>query len=662
MRRRLTKTIMTVLGLFLLSGMTIVSMSLPVSSQTKKKGTSTRKNAAKKTSAKKTTVKKPVTKSSGSTSTRKATTKSSTKRTLASSGRNTTRRATAGAAVRRSARGVRKTIGNSLSFMNQLSDNSTVQEQECISRYVECMDNQISSTISKYNFLADDEALNVALDTGQPFRCAFYDDTSVLLKTDKNLLNDDKSVCINSDANNCYTQKGVNELYSSYNYYCDINRKLKNNIGRKINQCDLAYASTFATKYSIAYYDEVLKRLYGDGLQMINLESSTIYKNFLSQLNLKNIDNYIIDSDISNEILNELSLGTETELFSVNVVPPIGANNYLASSQFNTATKKCFSTQEATGTKAEKAAIVSRNIIADYLNTNCASLKNNMERYYLTGRWEGVSLDSDGKQINGSETDIETDFFSAKESCSLYEQALVSVRDAKYGEFDNQMQNWIEDNIAKMVKKKIKTTSALSSAENSLIALDQSITLEQEKTAREISYNKKKAEGELSIATTKSNIAKQEAQRQNTQSNLELAKLYSSNYSQKAISACGEMIKASYDNICGSDGSKCLSNTLTSTSFYDWTSSIGGMGIKLTVNGNIVKSTDADYDKYVPTKANSADKTKEEGYYSISCSQMDAFNYTNPFFNSVINTAKNISESAGIAVEEELKKLYPKKG
>ncbi|MBD5405671.1 hypothetical protein HDR59_03940 [bacterium] len=666
MKTRKSEKIMQILGLFLLSGMVAFSVSLPVSSKTK---TSSKKTSStKKTS----TSSKSKSTSSSSSSKRAATTTkkrslSSTKR-AATSSTSTKRAATSSSrtSTKRNVGRVRRTIGNSLSFLNQLGDNSTAEEQICIDKYVECMDSQITGIIGKYSFLADDEALNAALDTGQPFRCAFYDNNSNTLVASDNLLSDDKSICINSDVSNCYTQRGVNELYSSYNYYCDINRKLKNNIGRKINQCDISHGSSFATKYSIAYYNEVLNRINGDGLQMINLESSTIYKNFIEQLNLQNPDSYVISSDISNEIFSELNLDTETELFSINVVPPIGANNYLASSQFNTASNKCFVIEELSGTAAQKKLIKENNEKTTYLKNNCGPLKSNLERYYLTGKWKGVPLDEEGNQISGETTDIETGFFSAKDSCNLYEQALISVRDSKYGEFDNQMQNWIEDNIAKMIKKKIKSTSSLTQAENTLISLDQTISFDNEKLAREISYNKTKAEGDLKLAETNLSIAMSSSNIKKSEAYTELATLYVNNFSANAVAACSTMVQDAYNAICQSNGNSCFSSSALLSPYYTWTTQATSRGIKISRDGDIVPShinnvENKDYSSYVVAKTNPTDNSVKEGYYPILCKNIGSFNYDIPLFSSIINAAKVKASFVGDEVRNDLKNQFPGK-
>ncbi|MGN0929165.1 MAG: hypothetical protein ACI4N3_00820 [Alphaproteobacteria bacterium] len=676
MKNIFSEKLLSVLGLFLLSGMVVLSISLPVSSQTKRtvarKTTGTSSSNRKTTKAKVSSSSSKTVKSSPATSTSKNVRKTTTtvkKRSLAKASRSSTsaRRSAVSASSRRTAK-VRKTIGNSLSFLNQLNDNSTAEEQTCIEKYTQCMDDKISTIISKHSFLSDDEALNTALDTGQPFRCVYYDTNSNLLKSDTNLLNDDKSICINSDANNCYTQRGVNELYSSYNYYCDINRALKNNIGRKINQCNLSHANTFATKYSVAYYNEVLSRMNGDGLQMINLENSTIYKNFLTQLDLKNLDSYVLDPSISVEVFNELNLDQETELFSINVVPPVGANNYLAGSQFNTVSNSCFVVQDTTGmTTAQRKAAIERNQLTDYLKGNCSSLKSNLERYYLTGKWKGVQLDENGNQINSTAEDIQSDFFSAKDSCNLYEQALISVRDSKYGEFDNQMQNWIEDNIAKMIQKKIKSTSSLTQAETALKSLDDTISFDREKTAQEISFNKLKTESEIDVANTQYNIALQQAKTQTNIAQKDLAKTYVNNYSKAVLTKCSTMVKDSYDSVCGSNGSKCFSETTILTPYYTWISDISQRAIKISRNGNIIPShtnnkATTGYDNYVITKENSSDKTKTEGYYPLYCVDVPSFNYKMSLFVSIIANVKALNTTVGENVEDNLKTNFPEKG
>lgn len=671
------------LCLFLLSGMVVLSISLPVSAVTKKTA-KPRKNgtsASSKTSKSSKTV-KTSTSSKPKTTTvipgeRKvgvtATAKPVVKRSLATKARATSSKrsvTSASAAVRKRAT-ARKTIGNNLSFLNQLQDKTSLEEQTCIARYTECMDAQISSIISKYSFLSEDEALNVALDTGQPFRCVYYDENSKLFKADaNNLLKDDKSICINSDTNNCYTQRGVNGLYSSYNYYCDIKRSLKNSIGRKINQCDLSRGNTFANKYSTAYYNEVLNRMKGEGLQMINLETSTIYKNFLNQLNLQNMDTYVLDSSISSEIFNELNLEQEVELFSVNVVPPIGTNNYLAGSQFTTASDSCFVTKDTTSmTTAQKKIAEQHNIIASDLKAKCIPIKSNLERYYLTGKWSNIEVDANGNAVAGAVAeDVESDFFSAKESCNLYEQALISVRDSKYGEFDNQMQNWIEENLVKMIQKKIKSTSSLAQAETALKSLDQTISLNMEKTAQEIAFNKMEMEAIIAEKQNQYNLNVSNAQIQTSEVQSNLAKTYSDNYSTAVLAKCVNMISDSYDSVCGSSGEKCFSKDAILNPYYTWISNVSDRAVKVSMKGDVIPShtnnskTDG-YDDYVVANTNASDTTKKEGYYSIYCKDVTKFNYKISFLSSLVNSVSSTySKKVGELVEMNLKERFPEKG
>lgn len=645
------KKFMIPLLVFLYSGITVLSVSLPVGAAPRKVAKKTVRKAG--GARKKSNSSSGVKKSSAGVK-RQATSK---KRTL--SGKNSRRAATTGTSRRNSRRvaTVRTTIGKSLSFMNQLNDNTTASEQTCINLYVDCMDNQISSTLSKYSFLSDDESVELALETGQPFRCVFYDPNSNVLKSNASALNDDKKTCIGITEESCYTQRGVNELYNSYNYFCDIQRKLKNNIGRKINQCDLSAGSNFATKYSVAYYNEVLKRMSNDGLQMINLESSTIYKNFINQLDLENEDSYVINGKIGSEIFNQLNLEDETELFSINVVPPIGANAYLASAQFNTASNNCLKTEasEVVGTTAQKEAIRARNKqIAQFNSNNCISLKDNLQRYYLSGKWEGVKVDDNGNQIEGGTTeDITSAFFSAKESCGLYEQALISTRDKKYGEFDNQMQNWIEDNLAKMVKKKMKSTASLAAAETNLKKLDNQITNERSKVESEMAMAKLKAEGDAALAESEYNLTLSNVAVQKASSQKELASTFASTYATPALTKCSTMILNSYNTDCGSSGASCFSKDEVKSQFWNWIGNLKAKSVKINREGDVIPSSDSNYDKYIAISNGSADKGKTAGYYQIYCVDIPTFSYKLAFLS---NLPGNLETSYGVTVKDQVKK------
>ena len=663
MKVLLRKIIVFVL-VFFYTGISVLSISLPVGAQSKKSA----KKTARKSSSKQKKKTSSTSKSSTSSNKRKATSKTkSTKRSLAS--KRSKKRASTAKSTRRAAV-VRKTIGKSLSFLNQLADNTTTNEQVCIDSYVECMDAQIDGVLGKFTFLTDDEAVEAALDTGQPFRCAFYDPNSVTLKTNADLLKDDKSTCVGLTAETCYTQRGVNELYNSYNYYCSINRSLKNNIGRKINQCDLSTGSSFATKYSVAYYNEVLKRMNGDGLQMINLENSTIYKNFISQLNLENEASYVMDSSVASQIMNQLNLEEETELFSVNVVPPLGANGYLASSQFNTASNKCFSAETTSltsaKTKEDRDKMKSQNQrIAAFKTYGCENLRSNLERYYLTGKWEGVAVDDEGKQVEGATSeDITSAFFSAKESCGLYEQALISTRDKKYGEFDNQMQNWIEDNIAKMITKKIKSTASLAKVETSLSALDKQISFDMQKVQNEMELTKSKADGDIALKRAEIELEKANAVVLRNESTLQLAKTYASTYSVKVLSLCNDMISNNFATVCSKDGTSCFENKKIKDAFYSWGRNVSQYSVKLNRDGDIIPShkndkTNSEFANYISFVQTDADKSKKDGYYQLYCKDLDKFDYQIPFLLSLPGSVEKYGEDVRKEVQTYLETQFP---
>ncbi len=627
-------------------GIVVLSLSLPVYSQTKRSSSSVRKASSSAVRKSSSTARKPSTsntKRAATSSTRRVASSSSRARSLSSSGR--VRSASSRTSTSRARVNARTPIGRGLSFMNQLSDNATSADLECIDSYVACMDEQINPLLSKFSFFEEDEAVNEVLDTGQAFRCIFYDTNSSVLKSNISPMQDDKMTCIGLTDDTCYTQRGPNELYNAYNYFCSINRTLKNSIGRKVNQCDLETSNSFATKYSSAYYNEVLKRIEGDGLQIINLESSTIYKNFINQLNLSNESSYVLDPDISNEIFNDLNLENNQELFSVNVLPPIGVNTFLPSSQFLTASNKCFSTE----TTSDKEVNTRINKMK---NNNCVAMRPKLERYYLTGKWEGAVLDENGNKVEDAQAkDVMSGFFSAKESCGLYEQALISVRDKKYGEFDNQMQNWIEENLAKIIEKKIKSTSSMVNAETELKNLDYSISLDNEKLQNEIEFNKMKAQNDLELAKTNYEMAVSNATIENATAQQQIAALYAKTFSSKALKACNKMIQNSYNRICGSNGSKCFSrNSGLSTTYYSWTEDINKKAIKISKTGSILLSDGSNY--------NTKDST--DGYYEIDCVNIEDFNYKQSF---LYNLPGSLLSSYGVsvrdAVSEDLKNTFP---
>ncbi len=113
---------------------------------------------------------------------------------------------------------------------------------------------------------------------------------------------------------NCVA-RDVNDLYFSYNYYCDLRTTtLKNPMGLKTNYCALSseeentegltgeakiraeIANVFGTTSSSEYYKEALARLDAGELKMVNFTDSQLYKERIEGLGLESLQAFDISS------------------------------------------------------------------------------------------------------------------------------------------------------------------------------------------------------------------------------------------------------------------------------------------------------------------------------------------------------------------------------
>jgi hypothetical protein len=181
------------------------------------------------------------------------------------------------------------------------------------------------------------------------------------------------------------------------------------------------------------------------------------------------------------DIFSDLGLQRSSSLFSINVVPPLSAGNLFPEDLFNKASEYCLdgSSKSLYGAeRAEKEEYRDFNKLkAQLLACRESGHQSDMERYYLTGFWpkKGAARQDGGTY---AETDYEeTTFMSARKSCDVYEQTLVTVRDQAYASFDTQMKNYLEEELAKIIKKKVNDLTTIAGVASSLIMDDADRTI-----------------------------------------------------------------------------------------------------------------------------------------------------------------------------------------
>ncbi len=611
------------LSLFVFIG----QITLPVFAQTKVARKSTARKATS-SSAKKTSGKTVRAATSSKSNIRSAT------GTRTSSASRTSSRARVDS---RSNGGTIRNMGTGVSSGGSAS--GAANTNNCKSWYTECMDIQIANIISSYPYLADDPAVQSIQETGDPLRCIYYDNAKVeeifgsditgkycssdLMAKRQTVSIDDKTGNSSKDGifnnlNFCSNQKNVNELYMAYNYYCDLDSSEVSALGMPINKCNIVGAkgdkkgkkstltikkndnnevnnedidfaksknSVFATKDSMAYYAEANRRVENGELKIINFEKTNLFKNKISKMNLENWDMMSLDYEDTNDLLADLGLtADENELFSINVVPPVGAGNLNPAGVFKKASDICFSKAniKLAGKKATESESKLQTLVNQLAGCDGVESRADLERYYLAGTWrqdcpDGYYLDSLGntcisltdksdtkekytaEQVAKGEAELmDTDFLSAKKSCDMYEQTLISTRNAEYGKFDTQLKNYIEDEVAKLIKRKTKDLNTIASAFQSLQQMDADISINLANMKADIANAKSEAEiailsAELNLDTKKLEVDKQAiAQRK------ERAKMYLETYPREIIGACIPKTMASVQAVCGKNYTECI--------------------------------------------------------------------------------------------------------
>ena len=154
------------------------------------------------------------------------------------------------------------------------------------------------------------------------------------------------------------------------------------------------------------------------------------------------------------------------------------------------------------------------------------------------------------------------------------------------------------------------------------------------------------AESEYNL--TLSNVAVQKASSQK-----ELASTFASTYATPALTKCSTMILNSYNTDCGSSGASCFSKDEVKSQFWNWIGNLKAKSVKINREGDVIPSSDSNYDKYIAISNGSADKGKTAGYYQIYCVDIPTFSYKLAFLS---NLPGNLETSYGATVKDQVKK------
>lgn len=597
------------------------------------------------------------------------------RKTSKSSGKKSTKRqASRGGSSKKSVRSVGnkrqagRTAGRGVIATGTTSSGSA--KKDCRSAYTECMDLQINNIIASYSYLADDQGVQAMQETNDPLRCIYYNSSNVdnlfgdattskycseeqMSKRNDNLINSTsgkvdlslnkigKETAFNN-YNFCSNQKDINELYMSYNYYCDLDTSEVGVAGMPVNKCNIKQYSNggksknnvFATKDSAAYYAEANRRVQAGELKIINFEQTNLFKNKISKLDLENWDmmsltsKTCVDSDNKScqegsagctcsetnsvsDLMEDLGLASsDSELFSINVVPPVGAGSLNASGIFQKASDICFGAQvfkSAGKTLTEDEKTIKSDIS---ILTNCgeAEVRSDLERYYLAGTakvycpasyeynqktnkcsFNGenrtieskIAKEAEEKGIDEDKTSlynlapkteittedeltydqmflVQSDFLSAKKSCDMYENTMISVRNTQYANFDTYLKNYIEDEVAKLVKKKTKDLKTIASSFQSLQQADADISINLANMRAEIANAKSEAEIAILNANLNLDMKKLEVDKSLIAQRKERAKLYTDTYPRQIANYCTPKVMSSMRAVCGENYAECI--------------------------------------------------------------------------------------------------------
>ena len=134
--------------------------------------------------------------------------------------------------------------------------------------------------------------------------------------------------------------------------------------------------------------------------------------------------------------------------------------------------------------------------------------------YYINGIWK-----------NDDGDDAQTSFLSAKQSCVAFENALISERNNVYATFKDQITNYLDDELAKLIRKEAKDQTSIAQAFN---------TLKQTDTQNQI--DSMQAQNQLAQLKADAAIASAESLAQLQEANKQLVELFKDKLQSKCTS------------------------------------------------------------------------------------------------------------------------------
>ena len=137
----------------------------------------------------------------------------------------------------------------------------------------------------------------------------------------------------------------------------------------------------------------------------------------------------------------------------------------------------------ASGLTATQINNTLRGYVSKLKSSSCQASEDSLKNYYVKGEVnecesgynydsdKGTCVDSSGNEIEVSESK-ESSFMSAKKSCEAFENALISSRDNMYAKFQDNMTNYLDEHLAKLMKKQAKSNTTIAQAFQTLKKTD----------------------------------------------------------------------------------------------------------------------------------------------------------------------------------------------
>jgi len=316
-----------------------------------------------------------------------------------------------------------------------------------------------------------------------------------------------------------FRNKDANYLYLGYNYFCGITENV-DEYGITMNDCiiaqnALASRAPFATKASTQYFLEAAFRMENgesrDGIpfRILNFQDSALYRNKISRMGLDTLEKYLVRNEDVNDLRRELGITPDEmdQFFSVSVPVPSNFVRVNGAGLLNEGTRLCLSGSRLSPTDQAKFGDANSQKLQQALRVlqRCTKPSNNdtqtapglahdnnialqsqqgehdnpitlaYQMFYLAGiephvgQGARTSANNDGRNAANS---VVGDFHSVVRSCQAYESNLAAARGAAYARMVDFFNNFLEENLAKLIRGSTRNVRTIATEFAGLRTLD----------------------------------------------------------------------------------------------------------------------------------------------------------------------------------------------